>query len=86
MTVASFPWEWWNFPILQTPQAFPGLGAHTGVHEVHLPIHRLLTVMDRRQSTSKINRDVFVEGIEVEEVLLDHFPLVAERNDEFVVT
>jgi len=46
----------------------------------------LVTVMDRRLSTSKINRDVFVEGIAIEELLLDHFPLVAERNAEFLVT
>ena len=35
-------------PLLQTPQASPGLGVHTGIHEVHLPILMLLTVMDYR--------------------------------------
>ena len=70
-------------PLLQTPQAPSGLGVHTGIHEMHLPVLMLLTVMDRRLSTSKINRNIFVEGIEIEEILLDHLALVSERNDKF---
>jgi hypothetical protein len=35
----------------------------------------LLTIMDRRLPAAKIDRNIFVEGIESEKIFLDHFTL-----------
>jgi hypothetical protein len=45
---------------------------------------RLASVVHHRTAGCQVERDVVVQRVEVEEILLDHLALVAERDDELV--
>ena len=58
-----------------------GLGLEAGVHEMHPPVVAGVVVEDGR-AVAEVDRDVAVEPVKVEEVLLHHLGLVAEGEDE----
>src|SRR6476646_1531296 len=56
----------------------------TSIYKVYRPILVLFPIMDRGLAGAEVYRNVFVEGIEIQKVFFDHFPLVTERDDEFL--
>src|SRR5690606_16172845 len=61
----------------------PRVGLLPRVHQVELP-GRLISLVDDGAALDQIDRDVVVECVEVEEILLDDLALVSQRNDELV--
>jgi hypothetical protein len=70
-------------PAAQPLEAAAGLGVEARVDQVHLPVG-LLPLVDRRLAGREVDGDVVVDGVEVEEVLLDVVAPVAERDHELL--
>src|SRR5690606_30657891 len=62
-----------------------GRRSQPGVDQLYTPVEGLVAVVVDDFSLLQVDREAAVEGAVVDEVLLDEFALVAERDDEILV-
>ena len=70
-------------PRSQSLQPAAGLGVQSRIDQMNLPV-RLIAVMDSRFAGAQIDRDIVIEGVEVEEIFFDDFRFVSQSDNKLV--
>src|SRR5574340_93780 len=69
-------------PALEPLQPSPGLRVQAGIYKVDFPLGLIASIADRGFPGGQVDRDVVVERVEVQELLLDRFALVPQGDNK----
>src|SRR5262249_48224047 len=68
-------------PVAKTLDAAAGIGVKPGIYQVHAPARLLLVVHDGF-AAAKVDGEVVIQGVKVQEVVFNALALVTEGHDE----